>query len=400
MEGEIEDAPIDGSLDMDAGGFNENFEISEEQLQLIEALRENVTEYLKDNHTDEFMNRWLIARDNDVDAATEMFVASMKWREENNIDTILDWFPKSEYFPIIENHWASQEAYTKDGMYMYYERYGKIETKKLLVNVPIEETINYHIYIMERHEQKRREIYEEKGYSAGLTSIMDITGVGMSHTYSGGVTFIKRVSTIDKDNYPETVRRVYFTNVGSVFGLVYNAVKPFLDPSTLKKIFFLTSKKVYGELSLIADDDQIPDYLGGSLVVEDKTPLDLEEIQRIKGSTAEGVLDGRSEAASAAAIDIAARDTYEHPLDIEIEGASIEYNFRTKSHSVGFAVFFETEGVKKECIVQYEKCKANEESVVGTVVCDRIGTYIFHWDNTYSSWTGKHLDYMLQVSPP
>ncbi|KAL6553600.1 hypothetical protein OROGR_007442 [Orobanche gracilis] len=68
------------------------------------------------------------------------------------------------------------------------------------------------------------------------TTILDVGGLGLM-SLTGPVTeFIRTVQKIDNENYPDTLHRMFIINVGPGFRLIWNIIKPLLDPETSSKI--------------------------------------------------------------------------------------------------------------------------------------------------------------------
>ncbi|KAL6506197.1 hypothetical protein OROGR_024378 [Orobanche gracilis] len=54
---------------------------------------------------------------------------------------------------------------------------------------------------------------------------------------TGPVTeFIRTVQKIDNENYPDTLHRMFIINAGPGFRLIWNIIKPLLDPEKSSKI--------------------------------------------------------------------------------------------------------------------------------------------------------------------
>lgn len=79
-----------------------------------------------------------------------------------NIDTIIDDFEKSEFFPILHNYWPASfdknwEFWSYDNSFVTYQRSGSVDPELLNV-VPRAEIIRYHLYCCEVIERKAAKI--------------------------------------------------------------------------------------------------------------------------------------------------------------------------------------------------------------------------------------------------
>jgi len=243
--------------------------VTEENQNSIDQFkqREDVLQWLKDSHYDEFIARWLIARNWNIDDAALMFTKSMKWRQDNDIDHILEWFPQTEYYDKLMNYWPCSHArghMTLDEWPIYYERIGFVDGKEVFDHVPEQHLQNFHIYEQEGREQLRNELYHERGHSVGTVFIQDLENIGMNSLYRPAIDLMQTLSDIDKDNYPETVRKVFIINSPAVFPVIFKMLKGFFDKSVIKK-FSIHSDNGFDVLSRIIPEDHLPTFVGGTL---------------------------------------------------------------------------------------------------------------------------------------
>jgi len=69
------------------------FSWGEKEREAVKTLREKAGEWATEQHSDWYLGRFLIARKWSMDAALELFVNAMKWRKEENIDSLVETFP-------------------------------------------------------------------------------------------------------------------------------------------------------------------------------------------------------------------------------------------------------------------------------------------------------------------
>jgi hypothetical protein len=97
-------------------------------------------------------------------------------------------------------------------------------------------------------------------------TIMDLKGVGI--TKVGSVyTYLKQVSALSQNYYPERLGRLYLINAPWGFSSVFSVVKSFLDPVTVQKIHVLGSgyqQELLGQVPA----ENLPTMFGGTCECE------------------------------------------------------------------------------------------------------------------------------------
>ena len=93
-------------------------------------------------------------------------------------------------------------------------------------------------------------------------TIMDLKGVGVTKVPSV-YSFVRQVSAISQNYYPERLGKLYLVNAPWGFASVFSVVKGFLDPVTVAKINVLGSG-YQTELLAQVPPENLPKILGGN----------------------------------------------------------------------------------------------------------------------------------------
>ena len=93
-------------------------------------------------------------------------------------------------------------------------------------------------------------------------SIMDMKGVGLSNG-SSVYSYVKQVSAISQNYYPERMGKLYIINAPWGFSTIFAVVKGWLDPVTVEKIHILGGS-YQKELLAQIPAENLPKIFGGS----------------------------------------------------------------------------------------------------------------------------------------
>ena len=187
---------------------------------------------------EEYLLRWLVARDFDVDAAEEMIRSHAKWREEMGADTILDgsYCPREaivKYFP------AGWHKHSREGCPIFIERVGMFDAKGIMYSCPLRELLVLKAYHGEKHLQLIREARRKFDCDVSkVIIIIDMDGFGMKHLWRPGIQLAKTISHQFQDNYPEIAKHFLITNPPRIFPIAFNLVKPILNKRVQEKSEF------------------------------------------------------------------------------------------------------------------------------------------------------------------
>ncbi|GBN61778.1 hypothetical protein AVEN_251186-1 [Araneus ventricosus] len=90
-------------------------------------------------------------------------------------------------------------------------------------------------------------------------------------------------------------------------------------------------------------------------------------------------------------------------FDVKIPNSYLEWEFETKSKDIGFGVYFKAHSVNKPKaieIVPKQRIDTCFEPEAGVYRCEKPGTYILLFDNSYSWFYPKEIFYKTKINLP
>ena len=181
-------------------------------------------------------NRYLLMQQNDRFRAKAALEATIQWREENNINTILARpHPKfdicKKVFPL---HLCGRDETNR---VILFQRPGLINLDLASGNeLTGEELLNHYIYEMEYLWR-----ILEPDPTAVMTSVIDLTGVNFSILKKPDLLRMVQLfcSTMDS-HFPQRAHKTFLINAPRWFNLVFKLISPLLRESTKEKIQILS----------------------------------------------------------------------------------------------------------------------------------------------------------------
>ena len=211
------------------------------------------------------IHRHLRARKWNVPQTIKSLQEMIQWRMDNQIDSILEHTPTINRMDILRTMVPNvYHGYTKENRPLYIERSGRINVDKLLNMFTTAELIQCHVYTLEFSCKLARERSRQVGkHIETFCMISDLRGCKLSmrkllHVYKQGLY-------IDDHYYPERLGHMFVVNPPSIFPVLYNIVKPWLDPVTKAKIIIIEKgPDATNKLQKYIDSDQLPREYGGN----------------------------------------------------------------------------------------------------------------------------------------
>lgn len=237
--------------------------------------------------------RFLKARQFNVDKSTEMLKKYFEWREKKKVSELIN----SSQIPIkIDLYKRAYHGTDKVGRPIYIDCIGSSNIKQMLEMYPEKSFFNQWIYeyeflvnVMSISCQIYNALKERLHKDSDVTNvnkeevmnllnseyiqlqnfstlnIIDMSGFNMSKFDGNCRKVIKELVNISQNYYPELLGKMIVINAPSIFGIIWNFLKPLIDDRTAKKISIYTHNDDWKSVLFdLVDPDQLPKFLGGS----------------------------------------------------------------------------------------------------------------------------------------
>jgi len=232
-------------------------------IKFKELLASKKTEYSPIEYDNSVLIRFLRARKLDLNKTHEMFLNTLKWRKENNMEEIFKYeFPELRQVKKFYPHGFHKTD--KSGRPIYFEISGDLNIDELFKFTSSDRLLRYQI---RQYEYIMNFIFpacsaKANTYVSQTVSIFDLKKQTTKFMSRKVLDFVKLISGFSQNHYPETLGTLFIINSGMMFKVVWTAVKHFLDEKTKKKVVTLGSDYKKKLLEVI-DEESLPTILGG-----------------------------------------------------------------------------------------------------------------------------------------
>jgi len=379
--------------------------LAENEQQALDECRHTVADDAELNDMrDATLARYLRANKWQVEPAVKQLKEYLKWRKDNNIDSITDnpMFPSREMIRTIIPY--AYHNTDKEGRPLYIEKTGMIATAALADSkiVNPQHLLRSHIYGVEMLQKAMHEESLKRGTRVnGITTILDMNGLGFHHR--GCMMTLKECMDFDQKYYPEYLGKLYVINTPWVTPYLYQAVQVFLDEVTKSRIQIVSGNPSEFLLQHIAPEN-LPIEYGGTCdgtacrhgghegISPVKGCLDVLDSSTIKAAEIEG-LDSQTVAYD-----------FEKVLSASATGTGETFTWYFEvadGYDIDFSVELlpvsgvqESDPNKRVYVQKVERLKVGQGTFKAPYPNAKV---ILRWDNNFSYFTSKNIKYTCSV---
>ncbi|RLN62426.1 hypothetical protein BBJ29_004700 [Phytophthora kernoviae] len=213
--------------------------------------------------------RYLVAENGNVAKATERYEATLAWRKEMKVDSVLA-MPQIHYDTIKKHYTQFLHKHDKLGHPIYIEKLSSLNMPQLKkAGIGQDTLLRHYLFTMEfTLKYAAHQICPCDACTSSDTQkmciILDARGIGMRDMGGEGFEFIRRCLGIMQRHYPQRSFKIFIVNVPSWFGMAWKGVKPLLNEATRAKTNILTERETAKALLKFIDADNLPVEYGGT----------------------------------------------------------------------------------------------------------------------------------------
>ncbi|XP_055931695.1 SEC14-like protein 2 [Argiope bruennichi] len=379
--------------------------LTEEEKTAIEELKRrtinDITPKMRQDET--LYYRFLKARDFNLQKSEDMLRKHIVWRKEFQLDTILtDYKPPEvlvKYLPV------SLVGYDKEGSPIIYTDMAG-DPKGLIGSAKKTDLIKCVVRIYEKAVESMRK--QSVKHGKPVTSMVQIYNYAnmtfAKATNRKSIEMVKLGIDIFQDNYPERLKIVFDINTSFYFSLFFPIIKVVMAPTVYNKIHFYGAEKWKDDLLEIIDADALPAFLGGNRTDPNGDPMCNSFIIHAK-TVPESYYLKKSEkilCQTQGVKKIILTRFSKETINLEVKEANsfLEWEFETKNKDIGFGVYFKENDSNIIELIPKQRIDTYYGPETGVYKCEKPGTYIVAFDNSYSWLYQKEVYYKIRMIGP
>lgn len=227
---------------------------------------------------DHLLLRFLRARKFNVKKSLSMLQKDLEWRDEKKVLSLRD--AKEEqvlgcslsiFSPLLP---IWHQGHDRVGRPVIYKKFGSFEIWKITQHTSLENLVMHHVWSMERYMALCRANTKRLGYMVEtVTLVIDAAGWGLSLFTREATSYLRQISNIDSDHFPERLGRIIVVNAPYLLSVAWKVISAWLDVKTREKIQILRGPYYYEPvLKELIDPDQLSEEYGGNAKSAYKAP--------------------------------------------------------------------------------------------------------------------------------
>ncbi|XP_067930008.1 SEC14-like protein 2 isoform X2 [Watersipora subatra] len=324
----------------------------------------------------------------------------MEFRKANNCDELCTVYRAPE---VLSKYYVGGVCgFDKEGFPVWLDPFTRLDTRGILHSATKEQVLLHKLYSCEQLLLTLKSQTAKMGKPIDQINIIyDVAGLSWHHLWPPGIDCFKTIIAAFEDNYPELLRKTYIINAPRLFVLAYNMLKGVISPRTREKVVVLGAHWKEALLKNI-EADQIPVSYGGTQVDENGDPLCSSKVL-YGGEIPKSYYVTNEELSPVMQSVHIPSSSHKHiEFEISVPKCQLRYTIKTDKHDIAYGVLYKPiHGKKGDTEVFQEVKRVNTHLVpqTGSIECQKMGTYIMVFDNSFSWTKGKTVKYAVEIVP-
>ncbi|XP_015191506.1 PREDICTED: SEC14-like protein 3 [Polistes dominula] len=384
--------------------MTDSLNLLDNQRFALMKFRKVMADSLQPHHNDQFLIRWLKARNWNVEAAEKMLRNSLKWRKQWEVDKLVE-YDEPEVMKKYGPHGIC--GFDKEGSPVIVVIFGEFDIYGTLHVITKKQLIKTVIKYLERYVKIADEQSKKHGFKAGqLTAIFDLEGFNLKpYLWRPATETILTCLQLYEANYPEILKVCYLINAPKVFSIGFSIAKKFLNDYTISKLHVFRPDPTKWKPAILQQisPDQLPACYGGTLKDPDGNPRLITKIcigGKIPKEMYLDKVEESDESSEYTTVTIRKGDKIKLSLDSSEEGSILSWDFRTEDNDIKFGILKEDASGKMTEAVPFTKINAHLLNEIGFLTCEKLAKYFVIFDNSYSILKSKKIHYCIRMLPP
>lgn len=380
-----------------SNGFTE-----EEKVALV-ALRELIPDVLTERHNfdnDYQLIKWLRARKFNVTKAAKMIRQHLIFIDTYDLDLIYRWQIPEVFEKYLPYGIFGQDRMCRPVQYLFF---GQMD----MAGLSQCGSVNDFRRFMHLTELSAGKLCRELSVNCGrqvdqVTLVVDLDGLSYQHFYPRALAIFKPIVRELEDNYPEVLAQILVITNSPIFHLAWEISSHFIDEGTKKKIHFLKPNECGRVLPKFIEPSQLPVFYGGTAIFPDTIYRGgvIPERYYLKN-----ILEERQHELTI--VPVRAKGSVTVQIEVTEPNSVLTWIFKTDNYDISFGVYFKplcdidtSLSAVQKCVLEPRRVDCQVIPEKGDTICHLAGSYIFHFDNSYSWFHNKQVHCLHEVLAP
>ncbi|KAH9523859.1 hypothetical protein Btru_047251 [Bulinus truncatus] len=343
------------------------------------------------------LKRWLLETNNNVIHAAALIQRheSVKWKL-GLVDLTTSYTPSK----FLDDYYAGGLCgEDKEGSPVYYELFGTLDMRGIIMSVQRRELITYKLFQHELIKEYLKMLSKEKGKEiTNILIVVDMMHCTRETLWGPSLRLWAEIIELLQDNYPKLVKEVLVIHPPPMYAEIYLSLRPYMKPSTTGLIKVLGAN-FFKYMTQRIPKHNIPAYLGGYKCDFDNNPKCYEDLNWVDQVPNWLYLTSPSIQARALEINILAGERHLEEYLVTLPKSLLSWEFYFITRPVVVAFYINTIS-HRTCVFRKENMWLESKKRSHSIVLETSGRLLFVVDNCKDHSRNVRVTCNITINPP